>query len=389
MLQLIRLFLAQGWKVTFGTVSQKNPKALDLTTLGVTEVSLELNHPDFDKYVHELQPTIVVFDRFMTEEQFGWRVTENCPDALKILDTEDLHCLRKTREKAVKEAKAFTEDDLLSSDIAKREMAAILRCDLSLIISSFEMQLLETIFKIDKTLLYHLPFLLPAIQKETIARWKPFEERRHFITIGNFLHAPNVDATLQLKKHLWKYIRKELPEAELHIYGAYTTRKISQLNDPKEGFIVKGHVKDAYKVMEKARVLLAPLRFGAGIKGKLTDAMLCGTPSVTTNTGAEGMYGNLPWSGFVEDAGKEFAKKAISLYTDKTTWEQAQRKGVAIINTLYDKGRLGNLFVDALIALQTNLDVHRKQNFIGNLLQHHTLQSTKYMSKWITEKNKN
>ena len=88
-----------------------------------------------------------MFDRFMMEEQFGWRVDKYCPNALKILDTEDLQCLRNARHDAHKAGREFSHSDL-HSDIAKREIAAILRSDISLIISHYEMQLLNDVFKV-------------------------------------------------------------------------------------------------------------------------------------------------------------------------------------------------------------------------------------------------
>ena len=134
--------------------------------------------------------------------------------------------------------------------------------------------------------------------------------------------------------------------------------------------------------------MLAPLRFGAGIKGKLTEAMLCGTPSVTTNIGAEGMHANLPWNGFVEDDFNLFAEKAIALYSDEKIWKESQQNGVDIINQLYDKNKVSRQIIGRLISFQNNIEAHRTQNFFGSLLQYQTLQSTKYMSKWIEEKNK-
>ena len=184
MLQLIELFLEQNFTVTFATTTQKTEKAFDLKTIAVDEVSIELNSSSFDVFIKELHPTIVVFDRFMMEEQFGWRVAENCPNAIRILDTEDLHCLRKTRQESLKKEIPFSTDDLLQSKIAKREIASILRCDLSLIISTFEMKLLETVFKVDKRILHHLPFLLNKIEKKEIENWKSFKERNHFVFIG-------------------------------------------------------------------------------------------------------------------------------------------------------------------------------------------------------------
>ncbi|MBT4780068.1 MAG: glycosyltransferase [Polaribacter sp.] len=388
MLQLISQFLQQQWKVVFATTAIKGEKAMDLKSIGVAEAAIELNHPSFDVFIKEVNPTIVLFDRFMIEEQFGWRVAENCPNALRILDTEDLHCLRKTRHKALKEKRVFSKNDLLKEDITKREIASILRCDLSLMISTFEMDLLQNFFKIDEKLLYHLPFLLSKIDKTQVASWKRFNERKHFTLIGNFLHAPNVDAVLILKNSIWMQIRERLPAAELHIYGAYPTQQILELHNEKEGFLVKGYVSSPEEVVRNTKVVLAPLRFGAGIKGKLTEAMVFGTPSVTTSIGAEGMHGQLPWNGFVNDDFEDFAQKAVAIYTDEKLWVAAQENGVAIINTHYDKEKNGALLIDKIINIQENLPQHRIANFLGSMLQHQTLQSTKYMSKWIEAKNR-
>ncbi|CAM1370426.1 Glycosyltransferase involved in cell wall bisynthesis [Tenacibaculum sediminilitoris] len=387
MLQLLNVFKNENYTITFATPAQKTENSLNLSKLGVQEQSIELNSSSFDDFVKELQPDIVLFDRFMMEEQFGWRVAEHCPKALRVLDTEDLHFLRKTRHQQLKKGKQFSTKALLKSDEAKREIAAILRCDMSLIISTYEIQLLKEVFKIDEALLYHLPFLLDKIDTEAIQNWKSFEEREHFVFVGNFFHAPNVDAVLQLKA-IWKTIRRKLPEAELHIYGAYATQQIQQLHKSKEGFIVKGFAEDALEVVKKARVVLAPIRFGAGIKGKLTEAMECGTPSVTTSMGSEGMHANLPWNGFIENDLEEFVSKAIELYTYDILWKKSQLKGITIINSIYNKERLVTSFMSRLNEIQDNLDTHRTQNFLGSLLQHQTLQATKFMSKWIEEKNK-
>lgn len=388
MLQLINVFKNHNYTITFATPAQKTENSLNLAELGIEEKSIELNSISFDDFVKELQPDVVLFDRFMMEEQFGWRVAEYCPKALRILDTEDLHFLRKVRHQQLKKGAEFSNEALLKSDEAKREIAAILRCDMSLIISTYEVQLLKEVFKIDEALLYHLPFLLNKIDDKVIESWKPFEERAHFVFVGNFFHAPNVDAVLQLKT-IWKYIRKKLPNAEVHIYGAYVTQQIQQLHKPEDGFIVKGFTDDVLEVVKNARVVLAPIRFGAGIKGKLTEAMECGTPSVTTSIGAEGMHANLPWNGFIEDDYEKFANKAIELYTYDILWKKSQQKGVEIINSLYDKDVLEISFMKSVKKIQENLSVHRTQNFLGSLLQHQTLQATKFMSKWIEEKNKN
>ncbi|MEM9681002.1 MAG: glycosyltransferase family 4 protein, partial [Bacteroidota bacterium] len=290
LLQLIGLFKSSGCHVTFASTSKKSPNRYDLSTLDVEEQVIALNDSSFDEFIKGIEPDIVLFDRFMSEEQFGWRVAEHCPKALRILDTEDFHGLRKAREEAVKQGTS-TSMAHLQNDTTKREIASIYRCDLSLIISEAEMEILTQDFKIDSRLLHYVPFLLDFPRGEQKKGLPVFEERQHFITIGNFLHAPNADAVHYLKSTVWPLIRKQLPKAELHIYGAYPSLGHLQMTKATEGFHVKGYVDDVHAVMQKARVCLAPLRFGAGLKGKLIDAMVNGTPCMMSSIAAEGMFG--------------------------------------------------------------------------------------------------
>tara|TARA_R110001632_G_scaffold55401_5_gene135659 strand:+ start:1001 stop:2158 length:1158 start_codon:yes stop_codon:yes gene_type:complete len=383
MLQLMQLFLDQGWQLTFATTAAPSQHAFDLKSLGIDIETIQLNDASFDAFAKLLSPQLVLFDRFMTEEQFGWRIAEQCPDALRVLDTEDLHCLRKARELAVKEQCPFNQKDLIS-DVAKREIASIYRCDLTLMISTVEMQLLQDFFKVPVDQLWYLPFLLEPLEDNFI----PFEDRTHFVSIGNFLHTPNWDAVLQLKRHIWPLIRKELPKAELHVYGAYPSEKVQQLHNVKEGFLIKGRAKDAFEVIQNAKVLLAPLRFGAGLKGKFIDAMQCGTPSVTTAIGAEAMNSDLPWSGAIADVDSAFAKAAIKLYTQKQNWETAQEHGVNIINAHFQKSLYAEALLAQILKLSGEISTHRMHNFTGQMLMHHSMKSTMFMSKWIEAKNK-
>ena len=384
MMSLLNAFKAQNWEVEFATPAQRTEHMVNLDDYGITSQNIALNCESFDEYVKAYNPDIVMFDRFMMEEQFGWRVDKHCPNAVKILDTEDLQCLRNARHEAHKGEREFTTSDL-HSDIAKREIAAILRCDLSLIISSFEMSLLNSVFKVEPSLLHHLPFMvdLSALPKTT----KSFDERAHFMTIGNFRHAPNWDAVLYLQK-IWPLIRKQLPKAELHIYGSYPPPKATALNSPKNGFLIKGWADNAYDVMQSARVCLAPLRFGAGIKGKLLEAMIMQTPSVTTSIGAEGMHNDLPWSGIVANNTEDFANAAVELYNNQTDFEHAQQAGNTLLNTLYDKVKLSAALINKVDAISSDLAAHREKNFTGQMLKHHTMRSTQYMAQWIAEKNK-
>ena len=384
MMSLLNAFRAQNWDVEFATPAQRTDHMVNLDDFGITSQSIALNCDSFDEYVKAYNPDIVMFDRFMMEEQFGWRVDKHCPNAIKILDTEDLQCLRNARHEAFKGEREFTTSDL-HSDIAKREIAAILRCDLSLIISSYEMSLLNSVFKIEPSLLHHLPFMVDLSSLPTST--KTFEQRQHFMTIGNFRHAPNWDAVLYLQK-IWPLIRKQLPKAELHIYGSYPPPKATALNNPKTGFLIKGWADNAFDVMQSARVCLAPLRFGAGIKGKLLKAMIMRTPSVTTNIGAEGMHNDLPWPGKIANTADDFANAAVEMYTNQSDFEQAQQDGNTLLNTLYDKAQLSTVLIKKIDSISSDLEAHREKNFTGQMLKHHTMRSTQYMSQWIAEKNK-
>ncbi|RTY73654.1 glycosyltransferase [Flavobacterium sp. ZB4P23] len=388
MMELISLFKAQGFSITFASPAQNSDYMVDLQEYEVEKIAIELNNSSFDVIIKELNPGVVLFDRFMMEEQFGWRVAENCPDALRLLDTEDLHCLRLARQKAFKENRSFKTTDLFVEEVAKREIASILRCDLSLMISEFEVELLESTFKIEKALLYYLPFLLEPIVVAEIDKLPFFEKRKDFVFIGNFLHEPNWNAVQYLKETIWPLIKMRLPETVLNIYGAYPSQKVLQLHNKKEGFLIMGRTIDAKEVVKEARVVLAPLRFGAGIKGKLLEAMQCGTPSVTTTIGSESMHGDLSWNGNITDDVVDFADVAVQLYQDKTIWLQAQQNGLKIINQRYVKYLFENNFRTKIEFLCANLKEHRLRNFMGAMLQHHTLKSTKYMSRWIEEKNK-
>jgi glycosyltransferase involved in cell wall biosynthesis len=388
MMQLIALFQEQGFHITFASPAQDTDFMVDLSVYNVQKKSILLNSASFDVYIKELNPSVVLFDRFMIEEQFGWRIAENCPNALRILDTEDLHCLRLSRQKAFKEKRIFEISDLVVEEVAKREIASILRCDLSLMISKYEMELLTTVFKIDERLLYYLPLLLNSNEIPDLSSLPSFEERRDFVFIGNFYHEPNWNAVQYLKESIWPLIRERLPAAVLNIYGAYPSQKVLQLNNIKEGFLIHGRAENANDVVVKSRVVLAPLRFGAGIKGKLIEAMQCGTPSVTTTMGAESMHGEMPWNGFIEDVPEVFANKAVELYLDYKLWHNSQFNGVELIKKRYLRTLFKADFNSDIERLLIDLKQHRLNNFMGELLQYHTLRSTKYMSKWIEEKNK-
>ena len=388
MLQLIDFFINQNYTVVFATSCKKSTNAFDLESLNVQVVEILLNHSSFDFFVKDLNPEVVLFDRFMTEEQFGWRITENCPDALRILDTEDLHFLRKTRQQSISSS-SVSANDFDLNDIAKREIASIYRSDLSLIISEAELKILIDTFKIDCSLLLYLPFMLDLNENSEQKQHSSFSERTDFVSIGNFLHPPNSDVIFYLKNDIWPLIKSQLPQANLHLYGAYDTQAIRSMHNKKDGFLLHGYVEDAFEVINSSRVLLAPLRFGAGLKGKLILAMQCGTPAAMSTIAAEGMFGSDQPNGIIEDDPSLFVKKCIDLYTQESLWTEYQNKGDAVLKSRFNKLDHQLKLKERISLIQSTIQSHRSDNFIGQLLAHHQFQSTKYMSRWIEVKNAN
>ena len=388
MMQLLSYFQKNGFDIIFATTAKPTENKVDLESIGIAEKAIKLNDPSFDSFLNELDPELVLFDRFMMEEQFGWRVDDTCPKAIKLLDTEDLHFLRNARSHAFRSNKN-EEDFYLDSDLAKREISAIYRCDLSLIISEIEMRLLQDKFQVPTHILFYFPFLLDPVSEKERNELPEFKDRKDFISIGNFLHEPNWKAVLNLKENIWPKIHKALPEAKMNIYGAYASQKVLNLHNPKENFLVHGWAENSKEVMRNARVCLAPIQFGAGLKGKLVEAMQCGTPSVTTAVGAEGINGKNNWNGYISNSMTEFIEKSVELYSDQELWYHKQNLGFEIIKDRFSKTEHQEEFRKGLENIQKDIKRHRDLNFTGKMLKHHLHRSTYFMSKFIEEKNKN
>lgn len=120
MMQLISLFEKEKYKIVFSSTASITNKSETFKSTSVEVKSIVLNNVSFDNFIKELNPSVVLFDRFITEEQFGWKVAENCPDAMRLLDTEDLHFLRKARQETLKKKLPLSDLNLFSDAAKKR-----------------------------------------------------------------------------------------------------------------------------------------------------------------------------------------------------------------------------------------------------------------------------
>lgn len=391
-LSLVNTFLAAGWAVHFSAPNPENEFSRHLDALGVKTRVQGPNDSSFDAWISSLSPTVAIFDRFMTEEQFGWRVREHSPATLRVLDTIDLHFLRRAREAALKVGEPlerifkadfpFFTPGTFGHDDAIREVSAIYRSDLTLLVSDFEQALLEKRFLTAPELLCRAPFFFPAAGPSP-----GFSDRKHFVSIGNFRHAPNADSVRWLRDEIWPLVRSALPEAEVHLYGAYPPRSIMELSGP--GFIVKGPANDAVSTLQNYRVSLAPLRFGAGIKGKIADSWRAGLPTVTTPIGAEGMrFPDGSFAGAVTENVRDFVSAAVSLYSDEARWNSCHIDGTRALSSLFDERGNSAIFLNAIETAVREINHRRNRNFTGSMLNYHLHRSTTYMSRWIEEKNR-
>lgn len=384
MMQLIELFRDFSYTITFASTATSGEHSAALPAEILTE-SITLNSDSFDDFISKNHFDIVIYDRFMIEEQFGWRVGRQLPNAVRILNTEDLHSLRSAREICRKRNVPFSIQQMKREDITKREVASILRCDMTLMVSSFEIELLVGTFTIDRNLLFYLPLFFA---KNSATPEIGFSKRKDFIFIGNFYHRPNKDAVRFLKTSIWPQLKDSVPEASMQIYGAYPDSEVLQMTNKRDRFFVNGRSDDANLLVAQSRVVLAPLRFGAGIKGKLLEAMANGTPSVTTEIGAEGISEADLWPGIVADDQEQFVSGAATLYADEAKWQAAHEIGFDILQRTFSREHYAESFRGRLTDLIDNLDEHRSSNFFGEMLHFHTLRSTEYLSRWIEEKQK-
>jgi|GEM_PF-766458 len=361
------------------------------TEQGLECESIPANDPRFDAWVGGLKPDIVIFERFYTEEQFGWRVREQVPSAVTVLDTSDLHFLRGFRQEGLRvAAPADVLGQPAGEDITRsfhRELASILRCERVWVVSHFEAKLLEG-----------LPDF-PA-GRVALSRWgveplqvaPPFSERRHFVTIGNFRHPPNRDSVVRLKRDIWPEIRRLAPGLELHVYGAYPASRDMEIHAPREGFFMKGpwagEVRD---LLSRYRVLLAPLRFGAGIKGKILDAWSAGTPVVASDIGAEGMTeGAFP--GVALEAGAEaaeWAEKSLALHESESQFNGIASAARLVLAREFDPSCLAPQLLAELEGLRPpGARPGLPRHWLSELLHSEERHSARALSKFIEMKRR-
>jgi glycosyltransferase involved in cell wall biosynthesis len=237
------------------------------------------------------------------------------PGALVVFDTVDLHFLRNERL-------AELEGSALARASAKarreEELTLIRKADITLVVSSYERTLLSELAPDARVL------VLSTIH-QLFPPGKPFAERAGLVFIGGFQHPPNTDAVLWYAREVLPHVRALLPGVKTYIVGSKVPANIRALG--AEDFIVAGYVPDVTPYFESCRVSIAPLRYGAGVKGKINLAMSYGLPVVATTPSIEGMFLEHEKDVLVADDARGFAEAIARLYDDEKLWHRLAEGG--------------------------------------------------------------
>ena len=150
-----------------------------------------------------------------------------------------------------------------------------------------------------------------------------FEKREGLVFVGGFAHPPNADAVLWFAREIFPLIRAQIPDMKFYVVGSKVTDEIKGLEQPGNGIIIKGFVSDEEleNIYQKCRIVVVPLRYGAGVKGKVVEAIYNGAPIVTTSIGAEGIP-DVEKTLEIADGAEEFADKTVKLYQDTKRLKQ-------------------------------------------------------------------
>ncbi|MGE3262259.1 MAG: glycosyltransferase [Bacteriovoracia bacterium] len=379
---LLRWLLSDGWKITAVSSSKPSQYSEELEKMGIAVSTCAANEASQDEFLRALAPALVLFDRFVMEEQFGWKAREFWPNALVLVDTQDLHSVRRAREALLKKNASPEEilrlPNLGLSDDMVRELSSLHRADGAIVVSSWEADFLRARFQFPAENLLHLPLMGRPDESPF-----PREGRQGFAFLGNFRHAPNLDGILWFIAEIWPRWRALNKTAELHLYGAYPPAHIS-FHAGKNGIHAHGPVADHRAALKKHEALVAPLRFGAGIKGKILEAWGTGTPVIGTPLAFEGMckpedkagVSFQDADGFIQAAGLGEA------------WSDFQRNGFSVLRRDFAENILREKFLAFIEARASAIRQNGRVGITGALLRHAQNNATKYFSRWIEAKNK-
>lgn len=276
--------------------------------------SLELKEREFD---------FVYIAFWHIAEYFIDLIKSQIPNVPILIDTMDIHYLRELRQAEL------SNDKLLlykAQENKKRELALYSKADCITTVTEADRLELRKYIK-------NKPIFILTDVHNVRNNTPSFNERKDIMFVGNFNHNPNEDAVLYFVKEIFPTIKKQLPEIKFYIVGNNPSEKVKALQS--DDIIVTGWVADVKHYLDKCRIEVVPLRFGAGNKGKVGEALSNGLPIVTTIIGAEGMGIENEKHAFVSDDSKQFAEYVVKLYNSEELWNKFSREGKKLVEQQY------------------------------------------------------
>lgn len=320
LVNLMRLLREEGAHVVFLPADRHR---VEPYTSALQRMGVETWHAPFVSgapawlRAHGARFAAVMVSRHYIARDFLPLLRKHAPQARLIFDTVDLHYLRERRG-------AEVAGDAALARAAERtrvlELDVIAQADTTLVVSDIEHALLRRDAP-DATV-----DILSNLHRVAGAG-RPFAERRDLVFVGGFRHPPNVDAVRWFVAEVWPRVRARLPELRFHCIGSHTTPEIAAL-DAQPGVVVHGHVADIAPFMDGGRIAIAPLRYGAGVKGKVNLSMAHGQPVVATACAVEGMHLRDGEDVLVADDPQAFADAIVRLHDDAALWQRLADNGL-------------------------------------------------------------
>lgn len=325
-LEYLKIFLDLGYKIVFWphNLQKLDPYVETLQQLGIEVVYGDVSFQDYMKQ-NGIFFDLAILARAHVAKEYIDLIRKNS-QAKIVYSTVDLHYLREEREYKLKDKK---EDPAGWKKTKELEIALMKKSDVSLLFSSEEEKIIRKEFP---NLMVET---IPWIQKVNFSDGQKKYERRGILFLGGFNHTPNMDAVIWFHDKIFPVVKKDLPGVEVTIAGSNPPQKIKELNS--DDFKIKGFVpdEDLPAFFGKHKVFVAPLRFGAGFKGKIAMSMSYGLPVVTTSIGAEGMGTVNGESVLIANTAEEFAKAVVRLYKEKEIWNNISKKSIKHVEKSY------------------------------------------------------
>jgi len=252
-------------------------------------------------------------------------VRQHAPQAKLWFDTVDLHYLREERLAALEQSSRLAE---VAAATKQQELSVIAACDLTWVVSPVEQALLA------QTLPDAQVAILSNIH-EPLDHTTGYSEREGLLFVGGFQHPPNVDAVTWFVQEVWPLVHAQAPDMKVRIVGSKMPDTLRALAGP--GIEILGFVQDIDPLLAQSRISIAPLRYGAGVKGKVNQAMSHGLPVVATPAAVEGMDLKHGEQVLVADTPETYAQEIIRLYTDRVLWQHLVNGGKANVAKTFSR----------------------------------------------------